>query len=178
MSLIVPYHMPNSPVSRPSPVDACLTYCALHSDLKHVRHDTFHATADRRTYPNSCHAEAAGVGMAYRGNCTYDPSVICTSEYNPQCGRDGVTYDNPCLAAAAGAEVAHAGTCGGGGGDVCDTVYDPVCGEDGETYGNACLAEKAGAKVAREGECGPKSVFDGGRGWAGWGSVWGHRRAA
>lgn len=34
---------------------------------------------------------------------------MCTKEYNPQCGIDGVTYGNPCM--AEGVEIVHSGEC-------------------------------------------------------------------
>ena len=47
---------------------------------------------------------------AGEGECRNRPEV-CTEEFNPVCGCDGVTYSNACDAAAAGVSIARKGTC-------------------------------------------------------------------
>jgi hypothetical protein len=44
------------------------------------------------------------------GVCAPIPE-LCTREFNPQCGCDGMTYSNPCQAARASVSIDYAGTC-------------------------------------------------------------------
>lgn len=88
-------------------------------------------------------------------NQTEQPT-ICTLEYMPYCGVDGITYGNKCMIDAAKVEIAYQGECQQANETLskpCTKEYMPVCGNDGQTYGNKCMAEAAGAEIVSEGEC-------------------------
>jgi hypothetical protein len=65
---------------------------------------------------------------------------ICTMDYTPVCGVNGITYGNKCMADKN--KIKYAGECK----DAialkksCTKIYAPVCGANGVTYSNKCLA--------------------------------------
>jgi hypothetical protein len=83
---------------------------------------------------------------------------VCTADYAPVCGDNGITYGNACAAECAGVPIAHDGECGGGGcrehtdcatGERC--VYDALpLGADDEPRG----AEPGAPDFCAPADCG------------------------
>jgi hypothetical protein len=89
--------------------------------------------SDGITYPNSCEAKCAHVGLASMGACQANCTVTCIRA-DPVCGADGVTYgcglpDALCHNTTVASQGACPPTC-----TVTCVRSDPVCGADGVTY--------------------------------------------
>lgn len=88
-----------------------------------------------------------------------DEDAICTTEYIPVCGCNGITYPNACIADISGVTFYTSGACEEDCIIEVDTMfyctleYVPVCGCDGITYSNSCHATHAGVISWTEGEC-------------------------
>jgi len=107
------------------------------------------------------------------GVCMRRPEV-CTDEFNPVCGCDGVTYPNACNAAAVGIAVASPGECaptfcGGIAGFPCPTgqtcIDDPSDDCDpangGADCGGICIPETTNPCAAVLCPVGSECVVDG-----------------
>jgi hypothetical protein len=99
---------------------------------------------DGETYPNRCHAFAAGTSIAHAGPCRQRCGTIlgipcpdgqyCELPPGMCDGADlgGMCFDLP---------------------DVCPLVVEPVCGCDGKTYVNDCERMRAQVQLAHRGRC-------------------------
>ncbi|XP_017771722.1 PREDICTED: double-headed protease inhibitor, submandibular gland-like [Nicrophorus vespilloides] len=132
--------------------------------------------SDGVTYGNKClFAQAvkkdSTLTVAFEGSCEEGPRArnapICTLEWLPICGSDGVTYGNKCFFAQAvkkdsALTVAFEGSCEEGprarNAPICTLEYFPICGSDGVTYGNQCFFDFAARrddtlKIVGYGKC-------------------------
>lgn len=134
---------------------------------------------DRRTFGNSCQAEAAGYRVQRGGECALrdrpqPEERVCSRQFDPVCARRGErreTFPNSCLAEEAGYRVVRGGECrddaddsGGrnesdgrdGSGGACTREYRPVCarrGSNERTFGNECEARSADYRIVSDGPC-------------------------
>ncbi|GMH38578.1 hypothetical protein BSKO_06462 [Bryopsis sp. KO-2023] len=105
--------------------------------------------------------EKCDAGFRLEGECCVPSdsggSCVCTLEFNPVCGVDGMTYPNACQAGCSGTLVECLGECPCGkpppGACTCLAGGPRVCGKDGNEYGNACLAGCEGVEAACDGPC-------------------------
>ncbi|KAH3725065.1 serine protease inhibitor dipetalogastin-like [Dreissena polymorpha] len=79
-------------------------------------------------------------------------ACICTMDYRPVCGVDGITYDNLCELNCESVQKKHDGACPKTD-CPCPRNLDYVCGDDGLTYDNHCLMRCNGATEAYPGQC-------------------------
>ncbi len=95
---------------------------------------------DGMTYGNDCESAAAGVSVAYTGECS---SPACSDNGECSAGEYCQKVNGDCGGTGACAEMPTG----------CLAVWDPVCGCDDVTYGNDCEAAAAGVNAAYNGEC-------------------------
>lgn len=102
---------------------------------------------DGSTFGNACEAAAAGINVAFEGECLDPP---CQNNGDCSQGEFCQKTDGDCDGD---------GTCAAMP-TMCLYVWDPVCGCDGSTYANECSASMAGVSVESQGECPPPPCQD------------------
>ncbi|KAL4714851.1 hypothetical protein ACJJTC_012523 [Scirpophaga incertulas] len=89
------------------------------------------------------HCNDHTLSIAHDGSChhtvivAHQPDCVCSSDFKPVCGADGVTYPNECALKCAGQNLVSRGPCE----PPCKCPKDgkQICASDGNTYGNTCL---------------------------------------
>ena len=102
---------------------------------------------DDMTYDNECEAAAAGVNVAYIGECDGTGGLVCGGDAGDTCMEDQF-----CKREEGECDEDAEGLCTDTP-TVCPAIFDLVCGCDEETYANECMADAAGVTVAYRGEC-------------------------
>lgn len=107
---------------------------------------------DGQTYANDCFAAAAGVNVAYEGECFH--GFLCRT--NADCALPFAQFIvAPMYCAKPDGQCDGTGECALYP-QACYHLWAPVCGCDGLTYANDCIAAAAGVNVDYAGECEPE----------------------
>jgi hypothetical protein len=133
--------------------NACIAKSAgVSIDFKGKCNTTSQGCSDCGVEGYFCLFPEGDCGAGGKGNCTLKPEM-CTFDYTPVCGCDGVTYGNACGAASAGASIDYVGECdtpSPAGSEGCNDCV----GED-----VVCVFPEGDCGALLAGECIPKPEF-------------------